>query len=460
MAAKVILKIWIFQQIVCVLALLSVASAVPIPWKDCGSHEHLHLASATASVWPPKLGQPVDVGVSGNLDETVTGGNYQLQVWFDYIPLVNQIGTLASVNISIIPAGSFNITKTVNVPALPLGGYIKVQLSVTDQNGDDVLCFSVDASVNAGKDAYLSDEFIDEINAKAMTWRAGRNTYHHRWTVPQIKSSMGAKRDPARRARVNARFSPHPLSVIDSLPKEFDPRVAPGAPTSCTGPILDQGMCGSCWAFGAAETVSDRLCLKSSNHQFIQLAPLDLVTCDQNDNGCEGGWPESALQYAEQSGLVTEGCLPYLTSEGGPIPTCPPSSEPCLNFVNTPNCIPTCANNATYSRDKHFVTTVYGVSTVAQIRAELVQNGPVEASFTVYADFLNYKSGVYQYTSGAALGGHAVKMIGYGTDRASGLPYWLCSNSWTTTWGANGFFKILAGSDECGIEDDVVTASF
>ena len=28
------------------------------------------------------------------------------------------------------------------------------------------------------------------------------------------------------------------------------------------------------------------------------------------------------------------------------------------------------------------------------------------ACFTVYADFLNYKSGVYQYTSGAALGGH------------------------------------------------------
>ena len=37
-----------------------------------------------------------------------------------------------------------------------------------------------------------------------------------------------------------------------------------------------------------------------------------------------------------------------------------------------------------------------------------MKNGPVEAAFSVYADFLAYKSGVYQHTGGSFLGGHGM----------------------------------------------------
>ena len=50
--------------------------------------------------------------------------------------------------------------------------------------------------------------------------------------------------------------------------------------------------------------------------------------------------------------------------------------------------------------------------------------GPVESAFTVFADFVHYKSGVYAHKQGAMLGGHAVKIIGYGTDPVDG-PYWI-----------------------------------
>jgi cathepsin B len=85
-------------------------------------------------------------------------------------------------------------------------------------------------------------------------------------------------------------------------------------------------------------------------------------------------------------------------------------------------------------------------------------HGPVEACFDVYEDFLGYKSGVYSHQTGDYLGGHCVKCIGWGVD-SNGDPYWLCNNSWTTTWGDKGQFKILRGSDECGIEDDVVAGT-
>lgn len=81
-------------------------------------------------------------------------------------------------------------------------------------------------------------------------------------------------------------------------------------------------------------------------------------------------------------------------------------------------------------------------------------NGPAEASFFVYDDFLTYKSGVYQHVTGDYDGGHAIKIMGWGVE--NNTPYWLCANSWNQDWGDQGFFKILRGSDECGIEDEIV----
>ncbi|CAF4862023.1 unnamed protein product, partial [Rotaria socialis] len=61
-----------------------------------------------------------------------------------------------------------------------------------------------------------------------------------------------------------------------------------------------------------------------------------------------------------------------------------------------------------------------------QIKTEIFTNGPVEAAFTVYADFLTYKTGVYKHTTGSVLGGHAVKILGWGLDGTT--PYWLVAN--------------------------------
>lgn len=47
-----------------------------------------------------------------------------------------------------------------------------------------------------------------------------------------------------------------------------------------------------------------------------------------------------------------------------------------------------------------------------------------------------FPTGVYQYTSGEVLGGHAVKIIGYGVE--DGTKYWLVANSWNADWGDKG----------------------
>jgi cathepsin B len=84
-------------------------------------------------------------------------------------------------------------------------------------------------------------------------------------------------------------------------------------------------------------------------------------------------------------------------------------------------------------------------SKVADIQTEILTNGPVEASFNVYEDFLTYKSGVYHHVTGSNLGGHSVKIIGWGVE--DNMPYWTVANSWNEDWGEKGFFKIRRGTD-------------
>ena len=65
-------------------------------------------------------------------------------------------------------------------------------------------------------------------------------------------------------------------------------------------------------------------------------------------------------------------------------------------------------------------------TTADEIKYELMTNGPVMVGFTVYSDFMDYASGIYQYISGVAEGGHAVKLIGWDYD--NGRLYWICQN--------------------------------
>ena len=91
---------------------------------------------------------------------------------------------------------------------------------------------------------------------------------------------------------------------------------------------------------------------------------------------------------------------------------------------------------------------------MSNIQKELIEKGSVSVAFSVYEDFEAYNAGVYQHLTGKYLGGHAVKMIGWGVENDT--PYWICTNSWNDSWGEKGFFRILRGKDECGVEGAVV----
>jgi len=133
---------------------------------------------------------------------------------------------------------------------------------------------------------------------------------------------------------------------------------------------------------------------------------------------------------------------------------------PCSEGGTTPKCHKKCENSkytVPYNKDKSYGQKSYSIkNNVQQIQMELMNNGPVEAAFTVFEDFPNYKSGVYQHVTGGPLGGHAIRILGWGVEGEEKTPYWLVANSWNYDWGDGGTFKILRGQDHCGIESGVV----
>lgn len=57
----------------------------------------------------------------------------------------------------------------------------------------------------------------------------------------------------------------------------------------------------------------------------------------------------------------------------------------------------------------------------------------------VHILMLNVAAGVYQHVTGDILGGHAIKILGWGEE--NGTPYWLAANSWNGDWGDKGWPK-------------------
>lgn len=292
-----------------------------------------------------------------------------------------------------------------------------------------VLAFvsSLDGSVIDNRLTY--PELVEKINILNLGWKAKMYPQFADMTIDEAKKWLGANLNGKPQGEVVSK-------VASKIPDSFDARSKwPGS----IHPIRNQGACGSCWAFGASESLSDRFSIASQNRINVVLSAQQLVDCDKDNHGCGGGWPIKAWNYMKEVGLLTEQCYgPYEARD-----------EPCKANNSS---ITQCPSGAGAAKFYH-AETAYSIAAknVQAMQTDIMTYGPIEAAFTVYQDFYNYRSGVYAHTSGRAVGGHAIKILGWGIE--NGEDYWLCANSWGPRWGEQGFFKIRRGVDECYIED-------
>ena len=294
---------------------------------------------------------------------------------------------------------------------------------------------------------FATIEMVNKINSLQSYWKASLNTPTAQMSAEHFRSLLGVHSPSLPSPFPRKRFT---AAELAAAPKSYDPR--DHYKCESMRMIRDQSSCGSCWAFGAVSAMSDRECIVHGKD--IILSAEDMNSCS-GGGSCNGGYPFAAFYYWRSTGVVTEKCRPYS------LPSCDHygtnTSNPCPKLqYPTPICIKQCVKGSglEWAADKHKASSVYTVGNESEMMSELSSKGPCEASMDVYADFLLYESGVYYHTTGRFQGGHANKIMGYGTDK-NGNKFWLCANSWNANWGENGYFRIRRGTNECGIENSM-----
>jgi len=322
---------------------------------------------------------------------------------------------------------------------------------------------------------------IDEIQSTpGVLWTAAPQERFASQAPGASKNMMGVKGDW--KASIESAIASgkverfQPLTAME-VPAAFDSETNWPDCSKTIGDIRDQSNCGCCWAFGAAEAASDRMCIASKATLLLPLSEQDVCFSASRD-GCDGGDIHTPWLYMANTGAVTGGqyngtgpfgkglCLdfsmPHCHHHGpqgsDPFPAEGEAGCPSQKSPETPtkcNAAASAPHND-FNSDKYtFSGQPQSASGPAEIKQAIMAGGPVETAFTVYSDFENYAGGIYHHVTGEMAGGHAVKIVGWGVE--SGTKYWKVANSWNPYWGEKGYFRIKEG--EGGIDDSVTFSS-
>jgi cathepsin B len=323
---------------------------------------------------------------------------------------------------------------------------------------------------------------VDRLNAMpGMTWTAAVQERFAGHPIGHSTNLMGVKGNwtADTQALVDAGEIEEfvPTWTADApIPDSFDSAEHFSDCAKIIDDIRDQSNCGCCWAFGGAEAASDRMCIASKGKLQFPLSAQD-VCFNANPDGCDGGQITTPWQFISREGAVTGGqyqgsgpfgkgfcsdfSLPHCHHHGpkGNDPY-PSENAPGCPHASSPSGPKKCDEGSTHTYDSDKYTFSGRVQTARGekgIQQMIMEGGPVETAFSVYADFENYAGGIYQHKSGQMMGGHAVKFVGWGSE--GGVDYWKVANSWNPYWGEKGYFRIKRGFGNEGGIQNMVTGS-
>ena len=220
------------------------------------------------------------------------------------------------------------------------------------------------------------------------------------------------------------------IPMTHSNLEEYVPRVA--APESWdwteksgyVGPVQDQGSCGSCWAFSS--TAGFETARVIAGNSWLKLSEQCLVDCDSSNNGCDGGNLTLVERYLKKTGTVANDLYPYKGVQR------------------------TCAVKDSWT---HYKASNYGmVNGEDNMTAAVYEHGVLPVA--INANPVQFYTGGILNPSNCnknALN-HGVAIVGYGVE--GGVKFWKIRNSWGSSWGEKGYFRLKRGDNTCGVAND------
>ena len=273
-----------------------------------------------------------------------------------------------------------------------------------------------------------NDEYIEHVNHQNFTYTLGHNKFSG-MSQSEYIDYFNLKNiffDYQHGNKVDTEY----VELADSVNW-----VESGAVT----PVKDQGQCGSCWSFSTTGALEGAYYIKYG--KLLSFSEQQLVSCDNfkhggHDMGCNGGLMDSAFQWIEQNnGLCLESDYSYVSGTTGKSGSCETTCDVVKNSVIHDY------NDVAPSSDDAMMTALMQQPVSIAIQAD-------------QKEFQLYQSGVFTGSCGVELD-HGVLVVGYGSE--NGEDYYLVKNSWSTSWGDNGYIKLGRGSQynsgagQCGM---------
>ena len=206
--------------------------------------------------------------------------------------------------------------------------------------------------------------------------------------------------------------------------------------------------CGSCWAQAVTASISDRIAImRGGRFPEIDLAPKVLLTCDLEDNGCNGGEPLNALKWIHDNNITDSSCAPYQAKSHQ-------EGLKCDSMAICKDCDP----DAGCSTPKTF--NIYTIKEYAKIpfNVEAIQNeiyarGPVVCSVNA-GPIVGYTGGYVFGSDDPGETDHDISVVRWGVANDSAKsPYWIVRNSWGEYWGELGYIRIFRGNNTVRVEE-------
>lgn len=209
-----------------------------------------------------------------------------------------------------------------------------------------------------------------------------------------------------------------------------------------TTAIKDQGDCGSCWAYSATEGIEAGVYMQTG--EKIKLSNQQIISCDNSDDGCDGGDLPTAFQYVKKNGGIdTQSDYPDTSAKKGKDGKCNKNAKKVVKVTDYEYAVPPCTGGACKNQKE------------SDMMAALNSFGPLSVCVNAN-DWDDYSHGVYTAKCNGKYNqlDHCVQLVGY--DTTASTPFWKVRNSWAADWGESGFIRLPMGENACGIADEAM----
>lgn len=188
-------------------------------------------------------------------------------------------------------------------------------------------------------------------------------------------------------------------------------------------PIAMKGQCGDSPYFSTTTAVEAAHFFKAGKLEVLSVQQI--IDCSQSfgNYGCNGGFMNDSLQYIYTvGGIESIADYPYAGRD---------------NFCK-------------FNKSK-VTAKISGYSDISMNRCDLLKSAvskqPVASAMDA-SGIPFYKGGIYNVSTCRTVPNAGIGIVGYGVE--NGTKYWILKNYWGTSWGEDGYMRILR-EDEPGV---------